>query len=38
VDFKLGYIENLKEAGVEDESCDLIVYGDQDNNIDNPVP
>lgn len=26
VDFKLGYIEDLKETGVEDESCDLIMY------------
>ena len=25
VDFKLGYIENLKEAGIEDESCDVIM-------------
>ncbi|XP_028391153.1 arsenite methyltransferase-like [Dendronephthya gigantea] len=25
VEFKLGYIEKLKEAGVEDSSCDLIV-------------
>lgn len=25
VEFKLGYIENLKEAGVEDCTCDLIV-------------
>ena len=25
VDFKLGYIENLKEAGIPDESCDLIM-------------
>lgn len=23
--FKLGYIENLQEAGVEDECCDLIM-------------
>jgi hypothetical protein len=33
VDFKLGYIENLKEVGVEDESCDLIVYVDQDSKL-----
>lgn len=25
VDFKLGYIENLQEAGVDDECCDLIM-------------
>ena len=25
VDFKLGYIENLKEVGLQDECCDLIM-------------
>ena len=25
VDFKLGYVENLKDVGIENESCDLIV-------------
>lgn len=25
VDFKLGYIENLQEAGIDDECCDLII-------------
>ncbi|XP_046851182.1 arsenite methyltransferase-like isoform X1 [Xenia sp. Carnegie-2017] len=25
LEFKLGYIENLKDAGIKDESCDLII-------------